>query len=109
MYPLALAQQSMPIHQELELALLQSVHALLSQAVKLLNYFRLHRGITLSPEQLASLRSMLQYSSSIQKSNVIQTPLNVDVTSMTDEEEVEDAEESPRKCYDPNENLKLNF
>jgi hypothetical protein len=87
LYPMALAQQPMISVQELELALFNSVLALLGQAVNLLNFFRLYKGITLAPEQLAILGSMFQYSNIAQSPNTARTPLNSNVENVTADED----------------------
>jgi hypothetical protein len=87
LYPLALAQQPMTTSQELELALLQSVQALQSQAVNLINFFRLNKGITLTPEQLAGIGCMYPYTSAAQTHNTVKTLLN-SVTADEDEDDL---------------------
>jgi hypothetical protein len=90
LYPLALAQQPMTTSQELELALLQSVQALQSQAVNLINFFRLNKGITLTPEQLAGIELMSPSASAVQTHNTVKTPMNVNVQSVTADEDKDD-------------------
>jgi hypothetical protein len=85
-YPLALAQQPMSTQQELELALLQSVQSLCGQAVNLVNFFRLNKGIELTPEQLAMAGLMSPYLSTTQMPNTIKTPLNGNIDDFDDDD-----------------------
>jgi hypothetical protein len=84
-YPLALAQQPMSTQQELELALLQSVQSLCGQAVNLVNFFRLNKGIELTPEQLAMAGLMSPYSTT-QTPYPIKTPLNGNIDEVEDDD-----------------------
>jgi hypothetical protein len=100
LYPLALAQQPMTTPQELELALFQSVQALQSQAAKLINYFRLNKGIDLPPEQLAWL-GLPSSSSSTQMPSATKNHLNgSDILDETEEPEMGNDELQMNECFE---------
>jgi hypothetical protein len=106
LYPMALAQQPMISIPELELALFQSVQALLGQAVNLLNFFRLYKGITLTPAQLAMLGSMFQYADIAHGTEATNTLVKPSL-GILGEEDGADEEDEPQ--IDPNNSVNIKF